>query len=48
MKILFHRNEKSIIPLPRRDLLVENSSRIAEPVAFIEIFVEVVADRNQI
>ena len=39
--------KKAKIPLPRRELLVENSSGLAEPVVFIEIFVEVVTDRNQ-
>ena len=40
--------KKAKIPLPCRELLVENSSGLAEPAVFIEIFVEVVADRNQI
>ena len=40
--------KKAKYPLPRKGLLVENSSGLAEPVVFIEIFVEVVADRDQI
>lgn len=48
MEKLTKKVQKGITPLPRRELLVENSSGLAELVVFIEIFVEVVADRNQI
>ena len=48
MEKLTKKVQKGITPLPRREMLVENSSGLAEPVVFIEIFVEVVADRNQI
>ena len=41
------KEQKGIIPLPRRRLNVENSSSFAEPVVFIEELVEIVTYRDQ-